>query len=136
VKWLLVLLLIVPLVHAKAYSAYPPPFGVEEVRERLLLPHIYPGQTIVSSSRFLEDPLRRGSSTVRWTSYGSYGIRIDRVHLRRNSYTVKIKSKQGTDIRQLPFETTKLYLPPDYYSFRYDPTTYIVWISKYPDYSK
>ena len=113
--------------------AYPPLFGEEKLPDRLLLPHIYPGQSIVSSDRFHEEPLQRGRSTVRWTTYGSYAIHLERVHLLRNSYNVKIKSKIGIDIRELPFETTKLYLPPEYYSFRYDPNTYTVWISKYPD---
>ncbi len=132
-KWLLVLLLLAPLVHAKATMEYPPPFGQEKITERLLLPHIYPGQTIVSGDRFLEEPLQRGRSTVRWTQEGSYAIHLERVHLLRNSYTVKIKSKKGINIRQLPFETTKLYLAPEYYSFRYDPNTYTVWIGKYQD---
>jgi len=51
-------------------TAYPPPFYEPiDTRDRLLQPHIYPGQTITSARiNFFEDKLNVGSSTVRWTS--------------------------------------------------------------------
>jgi len=132
-KWLVLLLLVIPLVHAKAYSAYPPPFDFErtDVRDRISFPHIYPGQTIVSENRFLEEPLRPGTSTVRWTSGAAYSIVLDKVHLARKDYVLIIKSKKGPQIKILPFETTKIYLEPEYYKIRYDKETSTVWLAKY-----
>jgi hypothetical protein len=131
-RWLIVLLLIVTLAQAKPHSFYPPSFddGVD-MRERISFPHIYPGQTIVSEERFLEEPLRPGSSTVRWTSIGAYSIVLDKVHLDRKDYVLIIKSKKGPQIRMLPFETTKLYLEPDYFKIRFDKETSTVWLAKY-----
>ncbi len=131
-KWLLVLILLIPITQAKTLIAYPPPFEEgADLRERLTLPHIYPGQTIVSSDRFLEEPMRPGTSTVKWTRAGSYSINLDKIHLMRESYTIIIKSKYGPEIRMLPFETTKIYLHPDYYKIRYDKETQTVWLAKY-----
>jgi len=132
-KWLVLLLLVISLVHAKAYSAYPPPFDFErtDVRDRISFPHIYPGQTIVSENRFLEEPLRPGTSTVRWTSEAAYSIVLDKVHLARKDYVLIIKSKKGPQIKILPFETTKIYLEPEYYKIRYDKETSTVWLAKY-----
>ncbi len=133
-RWLIISLLIIPLATAKVLMIYPPSF--EETinpRERLLDPHIYPGQTITSSDRFLEDPLRPGTSTVRWTKLASYSINLDRIHLLRGSYTFIIRSRYGPEIRQLPFETTKIYLKPDYYKIRYDKETQTVWLAKYAE---
>ncbi len=132
-KWLILILLIIPSVYART-TIYPPSMSEQlDWRERLTFPHIFPGQTIVSSSRFLEDPLRPGSSTVRWTSKGSYGINLDKIHLQRKDYILIIKSKKGPDIRMLPFETTKLYLEPDYYTIRYDREIQTVWLARYSD---
>jgi hypothetical protein len=122
------ILLLIPIVQAKAI--YPPSVNWGE---RISLPHIYPGQTITSEERFLEDPLNVGSSTARWTSQGCYGINLDGIHLVRGSYTLIVKGKKGPDIRIIPFETTKLYLPPDYYKIRYDKNTYTVWLGKYAE---
>lgn len=133
-KMLLLLLLIMPSVQAKAYSQYPPTFEkTVELKERILFPHIYPGQTITSSERFLEDPLRPGTSTVRWTSKGSWSINVDGVHLDRGYYTLLIKSKLGPEIRQLPFETTRIYLKPDYYPIRLDRKTNTIWLARFAD---
>jgi hypothetical protein len=134
VKWLLAVLVLLPLVEAKVL-VYPPAFGESAIdwRERISFPHIYPGQTIVSTDRFLEEPMRPGTSTVRWTSEGAYSINLDRIHLMRKDYVLIIKSKKGPDIRMLPFETTKIYLAPDYYSIRYDRETYTVWLARYAD---
>ena len=129
-KWLVVMLLILPFVQARA--VYPATESID-FRERLLFPHIYPGQTIVSSGRFMEDPLRPGTSTVRWTKKGSYSINLDKIHLIRKDYVLIIKSKKGPDIRILPFETTKIYLEPEYYKMRYDKETQTVWLAWYPD---
>ncbi|MCX6708286.1 MAG: hypothetical protein NTW67_01380 [Candidatus Woesearchaeota archaeon] len=124
------ILLLIPIVQAKAI--YPPS---EQVSwgERISFPHIYLGQTIKTEERFLEDPLNVGSSTARWTSQGCYGINLDGIHLTRKSYTLIIKSKRGPDIRIIPFETKKIYLPPDYYKIRYDKNTYTVWLGKYAE---
>ena len=132
-KWVIIFLLVLPLVPARAISQYPPPFDFESVdmRERISFPHLYPGQTIVSSDRFMEDPLRPGSSTVRWTSKGPYSINLDKIHIMRKDYVLIIKSKKGPDIRILPFETTKVYLEPDYFDIRYDKETFTVWLAKY-----
>lgn len=133
-KWLILLILLIPLANAKSYSSYPPPFEKgADMRERISFPHIYPGQSVVSTERFLEDPLRPGTSTVRWTDKSVYSINLDKIHLMRGSYTLIIRSKKGPDIRFLPFETTKLYLEPDYYKIRYDRETYTVWLAKNPD---
>ncbi len=132
-KWLIAILLILPLVQART-TIYPPSVSEElDWRERISFPHIYPGQTIVSSDRFLEEPLRPGSSTVRWTSKAAYSINLDKTHLTRKDYVLIIKSKFGPDIRILPFETTKIYLEPDYYKIRYDKETFTVWLAKYAD---
>jgi hypothetical protein len=132
VKWLVVLLLFVSLAQAKSYSIYPPPFDDNlDMRERISFPHIYPGQTIVSEERFFEEPLRPGSSTVRWTSIGAYSIVLDKTHLMRKDYVLIVKSKKGPQIRMLPFETTKIYLEPDYFKIRFDKETSTVWLAKY-----
>ncbi len=131
-RWLVVLLLLIQLVQAKSYSIYPPPFDASvDMRERISFPHIYPGQTIVSEERFLEEPLRPGSSTVRWTSIGAYSIALDKTHLVRKDFVLIIKSKKGPQIRMLPFETTKIYLEPDYFKIRFDKETFTVWLAKY-----
>lgn len=132
-KWIVILLILLPIVHAKVLVAYPLPFDKPDYRERLLLPHIYPGQTIVSNSRFLADPLRPGTSTVKWTSEGAFSIKVDRIHLLRKSYTVIIRSRFGPDVRQLPFETTKIYLRPDYYKISFDKHANTVWLARYAD---
>jgi hypothetical protein len=134
-KWILILLLVMPLAHAKASPIYPPAYGASEIdwRERLTIPHIFPGQTITSSGGFLEDALRPGSSTVRWTSKASYSINLDKIHLERKDYVLIIKGKKGPNIRMLPFETTKIYLEPKYYKIRYDRTTQTVWLARYAD---
>ncbi len=134
-KWLLIALIILPTIQAKVISVYPPPFGEQEIdwRERLTFPHIYPGQTIVSTDRFLEDRLQPGSSTVRWTSQGAYSINLDKIHLMRRDFVLIIKSKKGPDIRMLPFETTKIYLAPDYFKIRFDKETQTVWLARYAD---
>lgn len=132
-KWVILLLLLSTAAHAK-YTPYVrsyenhPSYG-----ERLTLPHIYPGQTITTTDRFLEDPLRPGTSTVRWTSKAAYSINLDKVHLMRNDYTILVKSKYGPQLRALPFETTKIYLEPDYYKIRYDKETQTVWLARYAD---
>ncbi|MEM3154867.1 MAG: hypothetical protein QW165_04875 [Candidatus Woesearchaeota archaeon] len=112
---------------------YPPPFNFEyeNPKDRISYPHIYPGQTIVSGTRFLADPMRPGTSTVRWTSEAAYSITLDRVHLLRKDFVLVIKSKKGPQIKILPFETTKLYLEPDYYDIRFDKETQTVWLAKY-----
>jgi len=133
-KWILLFLLVAPLAHAKVYGSYPPQFDNHvEFRHRLTLPHLYPGQSTTTTSSFLADSLRPGSSSVRWTSYGSYAVHLDKVHLMRGTYTVRIKSTRGLDIRMLDFDSTKLYLPPNYYSLRFDKTTNTLWLARYAD---
>ena len=135
-KWILLLLLLAaPLAHAKTNSIYPQVYGESEIdwRDRLIIPHIFPGQTIISSDRFLEDALRPESSTVRWTSKSSYGINLDKIHLMRKDYVLIIKSKKGPEVRILPWETTKIYLEPNYYKIRYDKKTQTVWLARYAD---
>ncbi len=133
-RWILILLLITPLTQAKSISSYPPAFGGEvDWRERLTFPHIFPGQTIISSDRFMEDALRPGSSTVRWTSKGAYGINLDKIHLMRKDYVLVIRSKKGPEIRMLSWETTKIYLEPNYYEIRYSRETQTVWLARYAD---
>jgi len=134
VKWILLVLLLVPVAHAKVLVPYPPTFGESaDYRDRLTLPHLYPGQSRTTDTGFMLEPLHRGSSTVRWTPYSSYAIHLDRVHLERNSFTLRIKTKHGWSIRQLPFETTKLYLPPNYYDIKFDESSYTLWMSKYAE---
>ncbi len=131
-KWLVLLVLLIPLVDAKAFSAYPPVFNSDDnPKDRISFPHIYPGQTFTSEKRFLEEPLRPGSSTVRWTSIGAYSIVLDKIHLERKDYVLIIKSKKGPQIRMLPFETTKIYFEPDYFKIRFDKETSTVWLAKY-----
>lgn len=131
-RWILLALLIVPVVHAKAYLAYPPAFDSNvPLHERITRPHLYPGQSVTTKAHFQADPLRPGSSTVRWTSQGSYAVHLDRVHLLRDSYTLRLKSTRGWRIRAYPFDTTKIYLPPDYYDITYDRITHTVWLAKY-----
>jgi hypothetical protein len=133
-RWLILLLLLVPIAEAKPSRIYPPSTGEQmDWRERISIPHIFPGQTIVSSDRFLEDPLRPGSSTVRWTKKGSFSINLDKIHLDRKDFVLVIKSKKGPNIRMLPWETTKIYLEPDYYKIRYDRETQTVWLARYSD---
>ena len=126
-KWLFIVLLILPLAHARIVKE-----GVD-FSERLTLPHIYPGQTIVSSERFMEDPLRPGTSTVRWTTKAAYSINSDRIHLMRGSYTLLIRSKLGPNIRVIPFDTTKVYLEPNYFRIRFDKGTNTIWLARYAD---
>ncbi len=132
-RWLAILILVLPLVQAKAYLAYPLPFNFEydSPKDRISFPHIYPGQTFVSEERFLAEPMRPGTSTVRWTSEAAYSIVLDKVHLERKDYVLIIKSKKGPQIRMLPFETTKIYLEPDYFKIRYDKETSTIWLAKY-----
>lgn len=133
-RWLIIVLLIFPLVSAKAITQYPPPFEEQpDWRERISFPHIYPGQNITTEERFLEDPMRPGTSLVRWTAKACHSISLDRVHLMRGTYTLKIKSKYGPQIRMLPFETTKIYLEPNYYKIRFDKSTNTVWIARYSE---
>ncbi len=133
-RWLILLLLVIPIAQAKGYNTYLLPFEEEvDYRQRISFPHIYPGQTITSEDRFLEDPLRPGSSTVRWTEKGSYSINLDKIHLLRKDYVMIIRSRKGPDIRMLPFETTKIYLEPDYYKIRYGKETFTVWLARYAD---
>ena len=132
-RWLAILLLVLPLVMAKSYLTYPPPFNSEydNPKDRISFPHIYPGQIILSEERFLAEPMRPGTSTVRWTKEAAYSIILDKVHLERKDYVLIIKSKKGPQIRMLPFETTKIYLEPDYFKIRYDRETSTVWLAKY-----
>lgn len=132
-KWLVLLILLIPLVQAKVLSAYPPAFNFEydNPKDRISFPHIYPGQTFTTENRFLEESMRPGTSTVRWTNVGAYSIVLDKIHLERKDYVLIIKSKKGPRIKMLPFETTKLYLEPDYYQIRYDRETMTVWLAKY-----
>ena len=132
-RWLVILLLMIPFAQAKVLAPYPPAFNFEydEPTDRISYPHIYPGQTFTSEKRFLEEPMRPGTSTVRWTKVGAYSIVLDKIHLERKDYVLIIKSKKGPQIRMLPFETTKIYLEPDYYSIRYDRETMTVWLAKY-----
>jgi len=104
----------------------------EDYGNRISFPHLYPGQKIISSNRFFDEALKPGTSTVRWTNYGSYSINLDKIHPLRNSYTLIIRSKKGPDIRILPHDTTKIYLYPDYYKIKYDENTYTIWLSKHP----
>ena len=132
-KFIIIVLLIVSLAQAKVLSAYPPAFNSEydNPKDRISFPHIYPGQTFTSESRFLAEPMRPGTSTVRWTNVGAYSIVLDKIHLERKDYVLIIKSKKGPQIKMLPFETTKVYLEPDYYPIRYDRETMTVWLAKY-----
>ncbi|MBW2970117.1 hypothetical protein KY309_01825 [Candidatus Woesearchaeota archaeon] len=131
-RWL-ILLIIIPIANAKAITQYPPQFEQIEWGDRISFPHIYPGQSITTEERFLEDPLRPGTSIVRWTRKACHSITLDKVHLMRGTYTLKIKNKYGPQIRMLPFETTKIYLTPDYYKIRFDKTTSTVWIARYAE---
>jgi len=134
VKWIIILLIVLPLAQAKAHSIYESRYGeTADLRDRLLLTYHYPDPAKVSTTRFLEDPLRPGTSTVRWTEKGAYSINLDRVHLTRRNYTLIIKSKYGPEIRMLPFTATKIYLAPNYFGINYDKETYTVWLAKYAD---
>lgn len=129
----IVLLLCIPFVCAKAVSPYLPIIADVDYRERLTLPHVYPGYSTTSGERFLAEPLKPSQSTVRWTAEGAYGIHLDKIHLMRGTYTLRIKSTKGWEIRFLPFDTTKIYLRPDYYRVEYDKETFTVWVGKYAD---
>lgn len=126
-RWLLVILIICIYLHITTAVQ------INEYANRISYPHLYPGQNITSTNRFFEEPLRPGTSTVRWTEYGSYSINLDKIHSMRESYTLILRSKKGPDIRMLPFETTKIYLAPEYYGIRYDKNTKMVWMKKYSD---
>lgn len=133
-RWILLTLILAIVVQAKVTTIYPPSAKDKlDWRETISSPHIYPGQTITSEDRFLEEPMKPGTSTVRWTSEACYSITLDRVHLMRDSYTLIIKSKYGPDIRMLPFETTKIYLKPNYFKIRFNKTTNTVWLGKYSE---
>lgn len=127
-RWLLLLLIICMNLQFTTAS-----IQINEYGDRISYPHIYPGQNITSTNRFLEESLRPGTSTVRWTQYGSYSINLDRIHGMRGSYTMMIRTKYGHDIRIIPFDTTKIYLAPEYYGIRYDKNTQIIWLKKYSD---
>jgi hypothetical protein len=99
---------------------------------RLLLPHIYPGQTITSTDNWQMEHLSVGSSTVRWTENGAYSINVDKIHLDRKSYTLLIKSRQGPEIRFVPFTETELVLGNQTYQASYHKKTYKIWLSLYP----
>jgi hypothetical protein len=132
-KWFVLLILLIPLVDAKVFSAYPLISNSEynNPRDRISFPHIYPGQTFTSEKHFLGEPMRPGTSAVRWTSVGAYSIVLDKIHLERKDYVLIIKSKKGPQIRMLPFETTKVYLEPEYFKIRFDKETSTVWLAKY-----
>jgi hypothetical protein len=133
VKYALIILLLASIAQAKVFAAYPPVFNFEhdDPKDRISYPHIYPGQTFTSGNRFFADPMRPGTSTVRWTNVGAYSIVLDKIHLERKDYVLIIKSKRGPQIKILPFETTKIYLEPDYYPIRYDRETMTVWLARY-----
>jgi hypothetical protein len=131
-KWFVLLVLLIPLVDAKVFSFYPPAFNSNDNPEdRISFPHIYPGQSFISEKFFSGEPMRPGTSAVRWTNVGAYSIVLDKIHLERKDYVLIIKSKKGPQIRMLPFETTKLYLEPDYFKIRFDKETSTVWLAKY-----
>ncbi|GEM_PF-6529977 len=133
-RLILLTLILATIAHAKIVIPYPAMIREQpDYRETISSPHIYPGQTITSEDRFFEEPLRPGITTVRWTSEACYSIKLDKVHLMRQSYTLIIKSKYGPDIRIMPFETTKIYLKPDYFKIKIDKKTNTVWIAKYSE---
>ena len=126
-KWtILILLVILTATSAKFYSTNP-------YKNRITYPHLHIGQNYTTTSNFFEEKLRPESNTVRWTEYGSYRIKLDKIHLMRESYTLLIRTKYGPNIRIIPFETTKIYLPPNYYGIRYDKQLQTVYLKKYSD---
>jgi|GEM_PF-6692792 len=98
---------------------------------KLILPHIYPGQEINSTDRWQMEPLHVKSSTVRWTELGAYSINLDKIHLDRKSYTIILKSKFGPEIKFIPFTETELVVGNEIYEIHYDKKNYTLWISKY-----
>jgi len=133
-RWILFIVLLALFAEAKVYQFYPPAFDSHvPLHERVTRPHLFPGQSITTETRFNAEPLRPGTSKVRWTSYGSYAVHLDGVHLQRDSFTVRVKSLRGWQILQLPFKTTRLYLAPDYFEINYDESTHTVWLGKYAD---
>lgn len=118
----LILVLISQTAHAQT-SPYA---------NRLLLPHMYPGQTTISTNNWQTEPLGVGSSTVRWTDKGAYSINVDKIHLDRKSYTLIIKSKFGPEIKFIPFTETELTLGNQTYQINYHKKTYKIWLALYP----
>lgn len=121
---LVLLILIIPVFAKEKPSIYA---------NRLLLPHIYPGQNITSATNWQMEPLHVKDSTVRWTELGSYSVNLEKIHLDRKRYTLIIKSRYGPEIRFIPFTQTELELGFEDYDLRYDKKTYTVWLSIYPN---
>jgi len=113
---------------AQIVEAAPSPYA-----NRLLLPHIFPGQSITSDNHWMMENLGVQSSTVRWTDSGAYSITVDKIHLERNSYTLIIKSKWGPEIRFIPFNETELTLGNQTYQISYHKKTYKIWLALYPN---
>ncbi len=106
---------------------------VSPYANRLLLPHIYPGQTITSTDNWQMEHLSVKSSTVRWTENGAYSINVDKIHLDRKSYTLLIRGRHGPEIRFIPFTETELVLGNQTYKISYHKKTYKIWLSLYPN---
>lgn len=99
---------------------------------RLILPHMYPGQSFTTGNHWQMEPLEVKSSTVRWTENGAYSINVDKIHLDRKSYTLYLRSKLGPEIRFIPFTETELVLGNQTYQISYHKKTYTIWLSIYP----
>lgn len=117
---ILILTLLISVDAAPSYYA-----------NKLILPHIYPGQEINSTERWQMEPLQVKSSTVRWTELGAYSINVDKIHLDRKSYTIIVKSKFGPEIKFIPFTETEIELGNDIYEIHYNKKAYTIWLARY-----
>jgi hypothetical protein len=116
------------VIFAQTAEAKQSPYA-----NRLLLPHIYPGQSVTSTDNWQMENLGVQSSTVRWTNSGAYSINIDKIHIDRKSYTLLIRSKFGPEIRFVPFNETELVLGNQTYKISYHKKTYKIWLALYPN---
>lgn len=126
-KEVMVIGLLAVVLFSQTANAQASPYA-----NRLLLPHMYPGQSVTTGDNWLMENLGVGSSTVRWTDSGAYSINVDKIHLERNSYTLIIRSKFGPEIRFIPFNETELELGNQTYRISYHKKTYKIWLSLYP----
>lgn len=121
-KGVIAALLLIPLVSAGSYVNYS---------ERIILPHLYPGQTETSQSSWMLEPLNVNSNTVRWTPRGAYSVHLDKIHLDREEYTLIIKSKWGPEIRFIDFDETSILLGNERYTVKFDEKVYTLWLDRY-----
>lgn len=123
----LVMSIILLAVFAQTAEAQVSPYA-----NRLLLPHIYPGQSVTSGNHWQMEPLNVQSSTVRWTESGAYSVTVDKIHLERRSYTLIVKSRWGPEIKIVPFNETEINLGNQTFRVSYHKQTYTIWLSNYP----